>query len=148
MTTQNIRYGDFSFDVVERIERVATPTEVVDCLANALGRFGFTSFLIGERPNVGASRPTYLINGWPRDWTEHYAENDYYRDDPIAAFAERTYNPYEWADVRVDPEANPRAMNVLRAGRAFKRNAGFVVPIYRPDGPTGVVTMCGEKPEF
>src|SRR5436190_2960249 len=90
VSAQSIAYGQFSFGVVERIERLETPTGVVDCLADALGRFGFTSFLIGDRPDVRVSRPTYLINGWPQDWSEHYAKHNYYRHDPIAAFAERT----------------------------------------------------------
>ena len=141
-------YGQFSFEVVENIERHTTPGQVIATLARALGQFGFTSFLIGDRPDAGIAKPTYLINGWPQDWSEHYEKNQYYPDDPIAAWAEQTYRPYEWSEVRFDIERYPRAMEVLHAGRAFKRNAGFVVPTYRPDRPTGVVTMCGEKPDF
>jgi LuxR family quorum sensing-dependent transcriptional regulator len=145
---QNVEYEHFSFDVIERIERLATPAHVLKCISGALARFGFTSFLICERPNVKVSKPTFLINGWPRDWNDHYIQHNYYRYDPIAAHSERTYNPYEWSEVSVDAEANPRANEVLRAGREFRRNAGFVVPVYRPDRPPGSVTMCGERPEL
>jgi LuxR family transcriptional regulator, quorum-sensing system regulator BjaR1 len=141
-------YGQFSFEVVEKIERLTTPEQVIDTLADGLGRFGFTSFLIGDRPDIRVAKPTYLINGWPQNWSEHYNKNHYYRDDPIAAWAEQTYLPYEWSEVTFDAERYPRSMEVLHAGRAFKRNAGFVVPTHRPDRPTGVVTMCGEKPDF
>jgi len=79
-------YGQFSFEVVEQMERLAAPTAVVDCLARALGRFGFTSFLIGDRPDIRVAKPTFLLNGWPKDWSEHYHRNQYYRVDPIAWF--------------------------------------------------------------
>lgn len=148
MAALALDYGQYSFDVVERIEALGTPSAVVDCMASALGRFGFTSFLVAERPDVKLARPTFLLNGWPRDWTEHYTKNNYYRYDPIAAWAERTYLPYEWSEVTYDAERNPRAREVMDAGRAFKRNAGFVVPAFRPDRPTGVVTMCGERPDL
>jgi LuxR family quorum sensing-dependent transcriptional regulator len=148
VTEQALDYGHFAFDVVERIEQLTTPLDVVDCMSGALARFGFTSFLISERPNVKVFKPTYLINGWPRDWSDHYMRHNYYRDDPIAAYSERTYNPYEWSEVPIDSESNPRALEVVRAGREFGRNAGFVVPIYRPDRAPGTVTMCGQRPEL
>jgi LuxR family transcriptional regulator, quorum-sensing system regulator BjaR1 len=148
VSAQNVEYEHFSFDVVERIEKLTTPEDILKCISGALARFGFTSFLICERPDVKVSKPRFLINGWPRDWNDHYIQNNYYRDDPIAAYSERTYNPYEWSEVSVDAEANPRAAEVLRAGREFRRNAGFVVPVYRPDRPPGSVTMCGERPEL
>jgi LuxR family transcriptional regulator, quorum-sensing system regulator BjaR1 len=141
-------YGQYSFEVVDTIERHTAPEQVIVTLARALGQFGFTSFLIGDRPDPRIARPTYLINGWPLDWREHYEKNQYYRDDPIAAWAGQTYLPYEWSEVRIDADRHPRAMEVLHAGRSFKRNAGFVVPIYRPDSLPGAVTMCGEKPDF
>jgi LuxR family transcriptional regulator, quorum-sensing system regulator BjaR1 len=148
LNAQALDHGHFAFDVIDRIEQLDKPADVLNCMSSALGRFGFTSFVIGDRPNVRVSKPTFLLNGWPRDWSDHYTRNNYYRDDPIAAYSELTYDPYEWSEVPVDAEANPRAAEVLRAGREFGRNAGFVVPIYRPDRPTGVVTMCGERPEF
>jgi LuxR family quorum sensing-dependent transcriptional regulator len=149
MTAMAADYGRFAFDVVEDLEQRATPTEVVDCMAAALRRFGFTSFLITDVPDVrSGAKPRWLLNGWPADWAGHYSNENYYKDDPIAAWCRQTVDPFEWSEVRIDAEKNPRAVIVVQAGHAFRRNKGFVVPIYRPDRPMSAVTMCGEFPDF
>jgi LuxR family transcriptional regulator, quorum-sensing system regulator BjaR1 len=144
-----LNYGRFAFEVVDQIEQLTTPVEVIDHLAVALNQFGFTSFLITDVPDLSSGRePTFLLNGWPSDWTEHYRRENYYKDDPIAAWGRRTVDPFEWSDVPLDPERQPRALEVVQAGREFGRRAGYVVPIYRPDLPMSAVTMCGEQPDF
>jgi len=144
-------YGRIAFDAVDHFEQLDSPVEVIACLATVLRRFGYTSFLITDVPEVPSGRqPNFLLNGWPADWTELYIRENFYKDDPIAAWGRRTVHPFEWSEVEahIDPERCPRSMDVLRAGREFRRNAGFVVPIYHPDGPMSAVTMCGEHPDL
>jgi LuxR family quorum sensing-dependent transcriptional regulator len=149
VSAQALDYGQYAFDVVDRLERLATPMEVADCLGATLRAFGFTSFLVTNVPEVPSGKHLhFLLNGWPTEWTEHYNREDYYKDDPIAAWGRRTVQPFEWSEVRIDAERNPRALEVVRAGREFRRNAGFVVPICQRDSPMSAVTMCGEQPNL
>ena len=149
VSAQALDYGQYAFDVVDRIEKLATPVEVIDCLGDTLRVFGFTSFLITDVPELPSGKqPNFMLNGWPADWTEHYNRENYYKNDPIAAWGRRTVHPYEWSEVQVDADRQPRAMEVVNAGREFKRKFGFVVPIYLPDSPMAAVTMCGEQPDL
>jgi LuxR family transcriptional regulator, quorum-sensing system regulator BjaR1 len=145
LNAQALDCGQYAFDAVDRLERSATSAELSDCLANHLGAFGFTSFLIGLPEG---DTPTFILNGWPTDWKDHYSREAYYKDDPIAAWCRRAVQPYEWSEVKIDVERSPRAMEVIHAGREFRRMAGFVVPICQLDGRRAAVTMCGEQPEL
>jgi LuxR family quorum sensing-dependent transcriptional regulator len=147
VSAQALDYGRYAFDVVDRIERLTTRVEILDCLGATLREFGFTSFLVTDLPDSGRDA-TFLLNGWPAEWAEHYNRENYYDDDPIATWGRRTVNPFEWSEVQIDVERNPRALEVLRAGREFRRNAGFVVPVCHVDSPKSAVTMCGEQPNL
>jgi LuxR family quorum sensing-dependent transcriptional regulator len=149
MSGRPVDYARIAFDLIDDFERCAAPDEVVDCMSGALRSFGFTSFLIVDIPEaIGNAAPVFLLNGWPTAWTDHYCNEQYYKDDPIAARCRRVVDPFEWSDVTIDPEQQPRAVEVMHAGRAFGLHEGFVVPISRNTGTMSGVTMAGEMPEF
>jgi len=142
-------YSNLAFDVVERIERLVTSVDVIQCFGEALRQFGFTSFLITDVPDLALHRePIFLLNGWPPEWTEMYTRENLYQDDPIAGWGRQTVQPYEWSDVRVDAQKNPQAAHVMNVASEFKLREGFVVPIYMPGQPMSAVTMGGEQPDF
>lgn len=142
-------YANLAFDAVDEFERCETPGMVVDCMSRVLTGFGFTSFLVVDIPEaIGEAKPVFLLNGWPLAWAEHYLRENYYKDDPVAARCRRSFDPFEWSQVSYDTESQPRAAEVMRAGREYGLNDGFVVPIVRGVGTMAGVTMAGRQPDF
>ena len=144
------RYGQRAIEFTFELDQLNTPEAIIAKMSAALGEFGYSSFLISTSPEVvaGTGQPYFLLNGWPPEWAEVYAQHDYYKDDPIATWCRQTVNPYEWSEVRYDPEKWPRAATVMNAATEFDLREGFVVPILHPDGMMGAVTMAGGKPDF
>ena len=144
-----VDYANIAFDLIDEFDRSAAPEHVIDRMSTALAKFGFTSFLVADVPEiVGNARPIFLLNGWPSAWTAHYQTHNYYKDDPVAARCRRVSNPFEWSEATYDPERHPRAAEVMDAGRQFGLKEGFVVPVSRHSSTMSGVTMAGEKPDF
>jgi len=142
-------YAALAFEAVEAFERLETPDQVVGHLRSALAKFGYTGFLITSTPDASAEseRQTFL-DGWPNRFNEHYSEQHFYTDDPIAAHCRHTFDPFEWSEVRVDKREWPRAALVMGAAGEFGLRQGYSIPIFRADELVDTVSMAGECPDF
>lgn len=144
-----LNYAKMAFDLIDELDGLTTVEQVMGRFALTLADFGYTSFLITGVPEPPQRlEPYILLNGWPKGWTEHYCRSNYYRDDPVAGWCRRTINPFEWSDVRVDPERSPKAAEVMNIARDFGLKKGFLVPIVRGSGFQACVTMAGERPDY
>jgi LuxR family quorum sensing-dependent transcriptional regulator len=143
MAGTSVDYARAAFELIDEFDRTKTPEEVVERLASALSVFGYSAILITGVPEPPQRvEPYFLMNGWPRGWAKHHANENYYADNPTAAWCRRTINPFEWSEAVYEPEGPPRAADDL----ATKK--GFLVPVIRASGSTSCVTMAGERPEF
>lgn len=144
-----VDYARVAFDLIDDFENLTTTDQVMERLGAALSGFGYTAFLITGVPTPPMRvEPYFLLNGWPEGFGAHYAANNYYNDDPVAAWCRRAIDPYEWAEARYDPEAWPRAAEVMNVAAEFGMKQGFCVPIIRGNGFQACVTMAGERPDF
>jgi LuxR family transcriptional regulator, quorum-sensing system regulator BjaR1 len=149
MPARVVDYARAAFDIVDDLERAGSTEQVMHELASALSGFGYTAFLITGVPEPpGRVEAYFLLNGWPQGFSAEYHRQNYYQDDPIASWCRRSMEPYEWAEARYDPEARPRAAEVMRLANDFNMKKGFCVPIMRGNGFTACVTMAGDKPDF
>jgi LuxR family transcriptional regulator, quorum-sensing system regulator BjaR1 len=149
MSAESVDYAHIAFDLIDEFDRFSKPEQVVGCMSTALGKFGFTSFLVVDVPEItNNTKPIFLLNGWPSAWAEHYQCHNYYKDDPVAARCRRSVDPFEWSEATYDSEKHPRAAEVMDAGRQFGLRDGFVVPVDRHTGTMSGVTMAGERPDF
>jgi LuxR family transcriptional regulator, quorum-sensing system regulator BjaR1 len=139
-----------AFELIDEFERATTPAQVMTRLSGALTKFGYTSFLITTSPElIGTNpQPTFLLNGWPDEWTKVYRENGLYKDDPVAAMGRRTVNPYQWSEAVYDRKKSPSAAHVMQTAHDFGLKDGIVVPIVQENGTMAGVSMAGERPEF
>jgi LuxR family quorum sensing-dependent transcriptional regulator len=137
-----------AFDLIDELDRLRTPEQVLDRLGTTLSSFGYPSFLITGVPEPPAQvEAHFLLNGWPRDFAQHYARENYYADDPVAAWCRRSLDPFEWSEARYDPRAWPRAAEVMSHAADFGMRAGICVPIMRGNGVQDCMTMAGECPD-
>lgn len=142
-------YQKMAFDVVDALEQMTTPEQVMGLLASALGKFGFNSFLVLSIPDAAATelRQIALLNGWPQGWSTLYEKEQYFRHDPMAAWALRSPKPFRWSEVPYDSERTPRSAEVMRNAADFGMKDGFAIPIVRV-GSLDAITMAGERPDF
>jgi Autoinducer binding domain len=78
MSAKSVDYANIAFDLIDEFDRSFRPEQVVGCMSTALGRFGFSSFLVVDVPEITSNaRPVFLLNGWPPAWAEHYQGHNY-----------------------------------------------------------------------
>lgn len=146
MSASSHAYARRAFDLIDAFEASSEPASVLDKLAQALKSFGYSSFLITGVPEPPQRlEPFILLNGWSKDWTDHYTRENYYFHDPVAAHCRATVNPFEWSEA---PVASKRGAEVMRVAQDFGLKQGFLVPVARTRGLHACVTMAGERPDF
>ncbi|HYS47640.1 MAG TPA: LuxR family transcriptional regulator [Xanthobacteraceae bacterium] len=149
MTAASVNYRRAALDVIEEFDHLKTPEEVVERLASSLSIFGFSSVLITGMPEPPRHVEAYFLrNGWPRGWTQRFANENNYAEDPVASWGRRNINPFEWSKALVDGATRPSTVKVMRAVEASGSRTGFVVPVIRACGAVSCVTLAGERPEF
>jgi LuxR family quorum sensing-dependent transcriptional regulator len=141
--------ANFAFDVIDAIERVRTPNDLLGELARAASHFGFESCGIASLPdqNLHFERYAYVYR-WPLGWFERYVENNYIAADPVIRRIRSSVRPFAWNEAPLDRSAEPLAARVMDEATEFGLNAGFCVPVYTLTGELVTVTFGGECPEF
>src|SRR5262245_36720292 len=111
MPARTKNYGRMAFEAIDDFERQSSPTALITRLASTLGQFGYTQFIVGSSRVIagGKIEPCPLVLGWSQAWREHYVRRNYFRDDPVVAWARQSVNPFEWSQLRVDGEQGVRA---------------------------------------
>ncbi len=136
-----------TFDFIERINAAKNIREVYQLLAQELGKFGFTDFLIADVPPPERGLEDQIIlNGWSQAWFERYMQQDFYRVDPMARHTREVVEPFFWDEVEV-AHADPEARRVLNEAGEFGLKQGFTVPILGVEGDLSCVTMGGRRVE-
>jgi LuxR family transcriptional regulator, quorum-sensing system regulator BjaR1 len=149
LSTSRLDYARSAFELIDEFDGMRTTGQVMSRLGSALSSFGYTAFLITGVPEPPARiEPYVLLNGWPKEFTEHYARENYYADDPVAAWCRRARAPFEWSEARFDPAAWPRAAEVMQVAAEFGMRDGFCVPVGRDNGVQSCVNVAGDRPDF
>jgi LuxR family quorum sensing-dependent transcriptional regulator len=142
-------YARSAFDLIDEFDRLTTPMQVRDRLQSVLAGLGYSAFRITGVPEPPAHiEPYVLLDAWPQKFSEHYARENYYYDDPVAAWCRRSTAPFEWSEARFDRDAWPRAAEVMDVAARFGMRAGFCVPVGRSNGVQSCVNVAGEMPDF
>ena len=138
-----------AFDLLDDFDHVRTREEFTDRLAETFTRFGYSAFLITGVPEPPSRvEPYFILNGLPKEFSEHYVRENYYLDDPVAAWCRRSTDPFEWSEARYDRNTWPRAAELMDVAADFGMRQGFCVPIRRANGFQACVTMAGERPDL
>jgi LuxR family quorum sensing-dependent transcriptional regulator len=142
----SVNYRRAALELVEEFDDLRTPEGVVERLASGLSIFGFSSMLITGVPEPPRHVEAYFLrNGWPRRWTQRYANENNYAEDPLTSWGRRNINPFEWS--KAIDTGEPRARKEQPAANVEPRR-GFVVPVIRACGSVSCVTLAGERPHL
>lgn len=149
MPAMTIDHARSAFDLLDDFDRLTSREEVTNRLSATFAQFGYSAFLITGTPEPPARvEPHFIINGWPTDFTDHYARENLYADDPVAAWSRRSSDPFEWSEARYDADLWPRAAEVMNVAADFGMRQGFCIPIRRGAGPQACVTIAGDRPDL
>lgn len=124
--TSSAEYTARAFEVLERIDGVTDPAEIVDVLALAVARLGgdaavFTTFIC-EDETLSTYRSVLACDPL---WGIEYARNGWFVDDPWLRYAMHHAEPVRSSELRVDKEAE---RTVTEAAALFGFRSAVIVP--------------------
>src|SRR5712691_5451679 len=129
-----------AFDFIYGLEQMSDIDAIMDAMERVLARYGFTALLLTGVPGEQFEQAA-LATRWPAEYLALYIRNGYVRSDPIARRCRRSPNPFEWTGAYYYRDPDPRTAEVMRRAAEFGMERGFVVPIHKPDGFAGCVSM-------
>lgn len=107
--------------------------------------FRFDNFCISGRPDPGEQLAPYVVlSGWPEDWMERYAGQDYVHADPVIRRVRHSDMPFAWHEAAYDP-GDAAAIRVMGEATEFGLVDGLAVPIYTSHGFQSIVTFGAER---
>jgi LuxR family quorum sensing-dependent transcriptional regulator len=144
-----VDYSREAFAFIEGLEKLSSRDEVADAMQRAISGFGGESLFLTALPHADQRlEDVVFARRWSPEWFEIYTREQYIRVDPYACFLRSAGRPFEWHEVRYDPEREPKAAEVMRQRRDFGFRNGFIVPVLEPSGVSGFVSMTGARFEL
>ncbi len=138
-----------AFEVIDELGRLNDPEAIFARLAEYLGRYGFTSFLVSGLPSQRERlEPYILLNGWPTGWFERYTAVNHYRHDPCVRHCFSTIEPFAWSELPPNLLEGPEAPTVMNEAVEFGLAEGLCIPLHDVYGSQAVVTMAGQQIEL
>jgi DNA-binding CsgD family transcriptional regulator len=138
-----------AFDFIDKLTGLATADAVVEAFRVEAGRFGYSTFALGELPRVGSNAiPAFFVSTWPSHWVDVYVGENLAPDDPTVEFARSNILPDTFSGLRRRRVASGRTHHVLDVATAYGWPEGLAIPIHGPNGYRGAVTVAGETKEL
>ena len=142
-------HGQRAFEFIDGLDALTTTEAVMDRMHHVISGYGFETLLFTGLPNPGQYFGNVVLGmRWPAEWFTIYNEGRFVHADPVIRHLRTTVGPFEWTDVRYDPEAEPRAAQLMRLRADFGFGRALVVPVPGPAGSIAGVSMSGSDPEL
>jgi len=139
----NIAIEADTFDFIERLNLAASIADVHKLLAQELGKYGFTQFIMLDMPPPKQRFDDFMIlNGCMEDWYAHYSQENLHLYDPIARRMRASVEPFYWDEVIVDRN-DRREQRMMHDLSAFGMQEGLSVPMFGTDGRQSCLAMGG-----
>ncbi len=139
---------DQTYEVIDRLNRAATPQGICDALTSFTGRYGLTSMIVGTipSPKEHLQEQHLLVSAYPAGWMDRYVGQDYVHIDPVARRVKRDLSPFLWSEAASFAGREDSAIVNTMFGEAqeFNLRAGFTVPFITLDGAVAAVSLGGE----
>lgn len=129
-------------DFVTRTTATSSADEILAHLRQISKAFGMDNFAIAGIPLPDEKIDPYvLLNDWPMDWFNHYAERDYVHVDPVIFLTKMSNDGFVWSEALKDMRLPPAARKVMHEAMEFDMRDGFSVPIQGVGGLQAIVTF-------
>lgn len=118
--------------------------DVVVALTRAARDLGFDYWAYGLRVPVPITRPKiFMVNNYPQDWKDRYAQENYIAVDPTVAHALNSVLPLRWSE-----EVFASCPAFWEEARARGLRFGWAQPCYSAKGIAGLLTLARSHDEL
>lgn len=138
------------FDVPQRLAALASAAEVTALLTRLTAPLGFSVHVIGALPHPQQPYPDRFIHAnWPPAWHEAYFDRGFGEHDPVQRAVITLGTSFSLEDLRrgaIGP-LTPSETGVIDFAASLGFPHGFVTPVYRDNGYTGLACLMGPGPD-
>lgn len=139
------------FQFPERLARAPTVSTVCGELLAHAEPLGFGVYAIGALPPPDSMFPTdFFYTNWPQAWRDAYYERDFGRRDPTMRALACMARPFSIGDIRAGLcgfTPSPEELEVVDFAASIGVPHGYIVPVYRAQGYTGIACLVGSGPD-
>jgi len=149
MNIENDVYGKRTLDFVERLQKLAKYEEICVEIQKELEWFGLTCVTAWSMPGPG--RPPdegMVLNTRPKEYIEHYKNQNYLVRDPMVTELRNSLNPFTWDEVQSRRKLSRAEQKIIDEGREFGMRDGLIIPIVTMSGSLSVFSPCGPDPDL
>lgn len=80
---------------------------------------------------------TVRAHGFDQDWVDTYAEQKFYRIDPITQLAAQSLNPFKWSEIEKLVTLTAEQEKFLVILKSWLKGDGMAIPAFGPSGRNG-----------
>lgn len=110
---------------------------------NTLNRLGFTEWGY-QAIHKGQSTPT-VLSTFPKEWVEHYLDNNFSEVDPLVTKAPMSFAPFQWSDIINATPLTDRQKHYWMEASDYGLTEGIGIPIHGYNGRLAIVTLVSRQ---
>jgi LuxR family transcriptional regulator, quorum-sensing system regulator BjaR1 len=135
-----------TFEFIDEIDRQDDTPSLVAAFQGLIGKFGMTSFMMGNPSQPQILREDRLwATTWPEAWLRHWSAQNYISIDPVVNKLLTRNESVRWESEDASDEATAR---ILEEASQFRMKAGYALPIYSREGFVVAISMDTEHYEI
>lgn len=132
---------------IAKVDQAKDSTEVFDLLRVEVERRGFSMFtyilLIG--PEEHNPTHSFWVSSYPRNWTEHYLQEDFGPHDLVVRNAAMSTTPFLWSELPRRYLLTKTQRLVFETGKDAGLSSGATVPIRGPGKVLATFSVASEE---
>ncbi len=117
--------------------------EIFSLYQKALKQYGYDGIcycLVTDLPTYGLKADHGIMQNYPEEWTDHYAQNNYKSIDPVLQFCFKTNKTFSWDALVESKELESDEKLLMNQAKEANLHNGLAVPIH---GLNGELTAIG-----
>ena len=137
------------FDTIEKINNHECSDDIAKIIMDYISQFGLDSYCLGGLPDPNEHNHTdfVMLNRWPGEWLQIYADNEYIFKDPVVKSIRSRTEPLIWAKDNYS-NLDSDAKKVLNEGSEFGLRSGCTIPIFSTHGFQSCMTFCSTSQQI
>ena len=139
--------SDNCFELIEAVSTAETVEALHTVCAEACQQSGFDRFIYGARIPTSFVKPYFIfISGYPREWRELYAANNYMVVDPTVQYCSQNVTPLTWDgdSIRQRHETSAEIRRFMSEAMDFGIRSGISFPLHSAQGDFAMLSFASE----
>jgi DNA-binding CsgD family transcriptional regulator len=135
-------------EVIDAVSKAESIDGLHSICARVCQDHGFDRFIYGARIPTSFVKPYFIfISGYPREWRDHYTDNNYMVIDPTVQYCAQNITPMSWDGSSMLKEASREVMRFMSEARDFGISSGVSFPVHTAQGDFAMLTFASDQLE-